>query len=178
MTVAMDKPKSLEAALDELELPPGFKAELIEGEIIVTPPPNREHESVLSELTRAIVLHTDFRTSAGLGLVTPHGRFIPDLTVATKEFMRSSPSEYWNDVTGVLLVAEVTSWDGTKDRGAKAIGYGAAGIPLYLLVDRAEKETVLFSEPRDGRYQNRETFEITAAVPLPPPFGFTVEGLA
>jgi Uma2 family endonuclease len=65
MTVTMDKPMSLEAALDELELSPGYKAELIEGEIIVTPPANREHESVISELTRAIVLHTEFRTAAG-----------------------------------------------------------------------------------------------------------------
>jgi Uma2 family endonuclease len=97
--------------------------------------------------------------------------------VATKEFMRSSPSEYWNDVAGVLLVAEVTSWSGAKDRGAKAVGYGAAGIPLYLLIDRAAKETVLFSEPHGGRYQARATFEITAGVPLPTPFDFTVEGL-
>lgn len=177
MTVTMDKPKSLEAALDELELSPGYKAELIEGEIIVTPPPNREHESVISELTRAIVLNTDLRTAGGLGLVTPNGRFIPDLTVVTKQFMRSAPAEHWNDVTGILLVAEVTSWGGARDRGAKAIGYGAAGIPLYLLIDRAAKQTVLFSEPRGGRYQSRETFEITAGVPLPAPFGFTVEDL-
>lgn len=177
MTVTMDEPKSLEAVLDELELPPGFKAELIEGEIIVTPPPNREHESVISELARAIALNTDLRTASGLGLVTPRGRFVPDLTAASKEFMRSSPDEYWNDPAGVLLVAEVTSWNGTKDRGAKVLGYAAAGIPLYLLIDRVEKQTVLFSGPREGRYQNRATVGITEGVPLPAPFGFTVEGL-
>ena len=177
MTDTMDKPKSLEVALDELELPPGYKAELIEGEILVTPPPNLQHETVIARLTRMINRHTDFLASSGVGLVTPGGRFIPDLTVAAEEYFLATPGEYWNAASGVLLVAEVTSWDGAADRVAKAAGYGAAGIPLYLLIDRAHKETVLFSEPRDGRYQNRETFEITGAVPLPAPFGFTVEGL-
>lgn len=177
MTVTMEKPKSLEAALDELELPPGYRAELIEGEIIVTPPANREHESVIARLAKTINRQTDFLASGGLGLVTPTGRFIPDLTVATEEYFGAGPGEHWNDPAGVLLVAEVTSWNGARDRGAKVLGYAAAGIPLYLLVDRVEKQTVLFSRPRDGRYQNRATVEITAGVPLPAPFGFTVEGL-
>jgi Uma2 family endonuclease len=175
--VTVDKPKSLEALMDELELPPGFTAELIEGEIVATPPPNLQHETVIARLTRMINRRTDFLASSGVGLVTPRGRFIPDLTVAAEEYFLATPGEYWNDTAGVLLVAEVTSWGGAKDRGAKALGYGAAGIPLYLLIDRAAKETVLFSEPRGGEYQNREAFDITAGVPLPAPFGFTVEGL-
>jgi len=177
MTVTMDKPKSLEAALDELELSPGYRAELIEGEIIVTPPPNLEHESVIARLARTIARHTDFLASGGVGLVTPRGQFIPDLTVAGEDYFSSAPHVHWNDPAGVLLVAEVTSWSPVNDRGAKVLGYGAAGIPLYLLIDRAAKETVLFSEPHDGKYQNRVTFEITGGVPLPAPFGFTVEGL-
>lgn len=177
MTVTVDQPKSLEAALDELELSPGYRAELIEGEIIVAPPPNPEHESVIARLARTIARKTDFLASGGLGLITPAGRFIADLTVATEEYFGSAPGEHGNVATGVLLVAEVTSWNPSNDRGAKAIGYGAAGIPLYLLIDRAAKKTVLFSEPQGGRYQHRATFDITAGVPLPAPFGFPVEGL-
>lgn len=39
----------------ELDTPAGFKAELIEGEIVVTPPPNGSHETAFALLIRQFI---------------------------------------------------------------------------------------------------------------------------
>ena len=76
---------------------------------------------------------------------------------------------------GVALVVEITSSNPTVDRDAKRRGYAAAKVPLYLLVDREEKQTVLFSAPARGDYRTVSSRPITEQVDLPAPFGFAVE---
>ena len=181
MTVTMEKPdaipQSLEAVMDELELPLGYKAELIEGEISVVPPPNGEHEAFFVQLNYEFHRQGGWRVSGGTGLITPLGRFIPDLTVARREFFLPAPQDHWRHPEGVELVAEITSSNPSNDRDAKRRGYAAAGIPLYLLVDRANKQTILFSQPQRGDYRGRDFRPITGPVPLPAPFDFTLEDL-
>jgi len=176
MTVTMEKPQALDDVLDSLELPPGYKAETIEGQITVTPPPNDEHELVFAELTYQLNAQ-GWRVSGNSGLLTPLGRFIPDLTVARKQYFTATSGVSWRNPEGVALVVEITSSNPSADRDAKRRGYGAAGIPLYLLVDRDAKQTILFSAPARGDYHTVSSRPITEQVDLPDPFGFAVEEL-
>jgi len=179
MTVTMEKPdaipQSLEAVLDELKLPLGYKAELIEGEISVTPPPNGEHEGFFARLNREFNRKGDRLVSGGTGLITPLGRFIPDLTVVSPEYFYTDPQERWRQTKGIELVVEITSSNPSNDRDAKRRGYAAASIPLYLLVDRKDKQTILFSKPQRGDYRVREPRPISEPIPLPAPFDFTLK---
>ena len=75
------------------------------------------------------------------------------------------------------MVVEVTSSNASTDRDEKRRGYAAAKIPLYLLIDRQRKESVLFSEPMRGDYTTADRRPIDEPVPLPEPFSFTLEGL-
>jgi Uma2 family endonuclease len=82
-------------------------------------------------------------------LITPCGRFVPDLTIAPEGFFAERPA--WREPAGeVEMVVEVTSSRPELDREAKRRGYAAAGIPLYLLVDREEMSVTIFSDPRGG----------------------------
>ncbi|MGH8880395.1 MAG: Uma2 family endonuclease, partial [Stackebrandtia sp.] len=119
-----------------LDTPPGYRAELIDQEIVVTPPPQAFHEGIIHLITRAINrgADTDFWLAGNRGLITPLGRFIPDITVGHESGF--STREHWTDCTDVELVCEVTSHDPHRDRHAKRRGYAQAQIPLYLLVDR------------------------------------------
>ena len=182
MTVLMDRPSATdenwnpepEELLDSLELPPGYKAELVGRQIIVTPPPTNEHQSYVAEVTHDLNV-AGWHTSGTTGLITPLGRFIPDLTVARKEFFRATPLDHWLNPSGVALVVEVTSSNPEKDREDKRRGYAEAEIPLYLLIDRKAKETVLFSKPENGDYAVADRRPIDESVPLPDPFSFTLE---
>lgn len=169
-------PDMLEVFLS-LETPPGFRAELIDREIIVTPPPDGNHESVLNKIIRQIHRHPtiDFDVSATKGVITPSGRFIPDLTVCPDGTFEDE--EPWMPPDSILLVAETTSTNPGRDRWAKRKGYAAAGIPLYLLVDREQRTVVLHSDPDvdSGDYLDIHNVPFGKDVPLPTPFDFVLE---
>lgn len=160
----------------DAKLGPEYRAELIAGRIIVNPPPAGDHEHVLSELIDQLVRKSAVRVriSGNRGLGTEHGNFIPDMAVAEPGTFEGEPS--WGTPAGWLMAVEVTSAAPADDREAKRRAYAAAGIPLYLLVDRGRRETVLFSLPdvdaRDYRADVRVPFG--SDLELPAPFSFTL----
>ena len=157
-------------------LGPEYRAELIAGSFIVTPPPAGNHESVISKLTVQFARKSlvDIAVSGNRGLDTPFGNFIPDLTVAEPGSFDDGPS--WGSAAGTMLLVEVTSSESADDREHKRRAYAAVGVPLYLLVDRDRYETVLFSRPdveaQDYRADIRVPFG--SDLELPAPFSFTL----
>jgi Uma2 family endonuclease len=158
-----------------LETPEGFKAELIEGEIVVTPPPDGDHETVISRIARQIHrLASEEMDFAGTkGLIVPTGHLIPDGTVTRAGALLGRES--WSKPEGVLMVLEVTSRHPHKDREQKRRGYAAAEIPLYLLVDRQRDRLVLHSEPLRGDYNVTAIAALGDPLTLPHPFGFDLD---
>jgi Uma2 family endonuclease len=157
-------------------LGPEYRAELVAGEIIVNPPPNGGHEHVFAAVNRQLMRHSaiDVDLSGNRGVATPFGDFIPDLTVAELGAFEGEPS--WGTTAGILLLGEITSSKRNTDREEKRRAYAAAGIPFYLLVDRDNRESVLFSEPdveaQDYRADIRVPFG--SDLTLPAPFSFTL----
>ncbi|MFD0272487.1 Uma2 family endonuclease [Kitasatospora sp. NPDC127111] len=175
---AVERPTGPEEVLQaflELDTPPGFKAELIEGDIVVTPPPDGEHATAFSLLNRQFMrkAEIEFDLSGNKGLIVPTGRFIPDGTISPVGHFLNAGS--WADATGVLLVFEVTSTNPVKDRDHKRRGYASAGIPRYLLVDRGKGLVTLFTEPQAGDYTARNEVPFGKPLDLPAPFSFTLD---
>lgn len=84
----------------------------------------------------------------------------------------------WADANGVLMVVEVTSFDADadrRDRIEKRDGYAQASIPVYLLIDRDDDTLTVFSEPRNGTYQQKPSYKYGDAVPLPDPVSITLD---
>jgi Uma2 family endonuclease len=72
----------------------------------------------------------------------------------------------------VLMTVEVTSTKPANDRSGKPEGYAAAGIPVYLLIDRERDELVVYSQPERGRYRQRFTTSgLGEELRLPDPVG-------
>ncbi|MFC8716251.1 Uma2 family endonuclease [Kitasatospora sp. NPDC057198] len=155
-----------------LNTPEGFKAELVEGEIIVTPPPDGDHEGAIGRIVRQVfrLCDADITFAGNKGLIVPGGRFIPDGTFADEGAFDGQPS--WMKPDRLLMVLEVTSSNPAKDRWDKRKGYAAAGIPLYLLVDRKAGQVVLHSHPEGGEYTATTSVPFGDPLPLPKPFGF------
>ncbi|GAA2786529.1 Uma2 family endonuclease [Kitasatospora paracochleata] len=159
----------------ELETPPGYRAELIDGEIVVTPPPDGSHETAFSLINKQFVRRSaiDLDVSGNKGLVVPGGHFIPDGTISPVGHFEDA--EPWAGPGGVLLVFEITSTNPVRDREAKRRGYAAAGIPCYLLVDRGHGTVTLFTDPSDGDYQAHSEVTFGKPLELPAPFSFTLD---
>lgn len=92
--------------------PEGWRVELIEGDIHVTPPADGEHEEIVSELSGQVRDHRkDLGRCTGIGLFVPGasktGKVEPDLVLAPKGGF--ADQEEYHDASPVLMVAEVAS---------------------------------------------------------------------
>ncbi|WP_406286867.1 Uma2 family endonuclease [Embleya sp. NBC_00896] len=165
-----------------LDTPLGFRAELIEGEIVVTPPPLGNHERVVSSVLRQIIAGTatamDFSGNKGLkvdGGSAARNHVIPDGTFAPEELDLFLDAESWMACDGVALVLEVTSQRAEIDREAKRQSYARSAIPLYLLVDREHGKVTLFSAPEGDDYTEIHTGPFGKQIDLPAPFSTTLD---
>jgi Uma2 family endonuclease len=187
MTAMALEPKTQEDILLEgflaLDTPEGFRAELIDGEIVVTPPPGGFHEKIAGKIAFAIARHAKIELdyAANRGVRVPKGSrctkslVIPDSTYAPSELDLFASDDSWTDPDGILLVVEVTSTRPEIDRGAKRHCYARAGIPHYLLADRVEKKVTLFSEPEDEDYHSASWVPFGKPLVMPKPFDFELD---
>ncbi|WP_324788527.1 Uma2 family endonuclease [Streptomyces sp. H51] len=166
-----------------LDTPEGFRAELIDGEIVVTPPPDGDHEKYISRIVRQVIRRSrsdmDCSGNKGLKLVSggacPRNHAIPDATFAPVDRDLFAGAEAWMPCDGVAMVLEVTSTKPAADREAKRRCYARGGIPLYLLVDREAASVTLFADPRNDDYRQVCTLPFGKPLPLPEPFAFELE---
>ncbi|MHC5903983.1 Uma2 family endonuclease [Streptomyces sp. S6] len=185
MTAMAHEPFTQEDILLEgflaLGVPEGFRAELIEGEIVVTPPPDGDHEDyiglIVSQVIRKSQVDMQFSGNKGLQLTDGHPKdhVIPDGTFAPESLRLFRGADSWMPSDGVAMVLEVTSTRPQADRELKRRCYARSGIPLYLLIDRDRSSVTLFSEPEKEDYRQHTTVPFGKSVPLPEPFGFDLE---
>lgn len=184
MLMTRDPDESAEILLADFltfDAPEGYRAELIDGEIVVTPPPDGRHGSDIYRLLAQFVQKssTALEFSPQTGLIVPSqenpggDRFIPDGVFAPASLLRNAPS--WMPPKGVALVLEVTSSRADLDRNAKRYAYAAAEIPLYLLVDRQRRKVTLFSHPTRGDYTQTNDAAFGDKLALPGPFDFELD---
>lgn len=167
----------------QLGVPEGFRAELIEGEIVVSPPPGGSHENNFAVLNAQIMRlsTTAMHVSGFKGLEIPRGglcpknRLIPDMVVAPAHLRLFVDADPWMPCEGVELVVEVTSGRPERDRVDKRRCYARGGIPHYLLVDREERAVTLFSEPKDEDYEESRRVKFGHDLALPAPFDCTLD---
>ncbi|MBL3668323.1 Uma2 family endonuclease [Streptomyces sp. M2CJ-2] len=166
-----------------LDPPEGFRAELIEGELVLTPLPDGSHAHCLSLIASQMYTRSrtamDFSGNKGLKLkgaaACPQDHVIPDGTLAPTERRLYRGADPWMPCEGVALVVEVTWTKPEIDRETKPRCYARGGIPLYLLVDREATAITLFSTPEGGTYRKQSTRPLGKPLPLPDPFAFDLD---
>jgi len=164
-----------------LDTPEGYRAELIDAEIVLTPPPNGNHQRSVMRIVEQVLAGsaTPMDFSGQKGLIVPavggQGRVIPDLTFAPAKLDLFLDAPSWMTAAGVALVVEITASSPDRDRNAKRRAYAAAQIPLYLLVDRQRREVALFAEPVRTEYTSSSVVQLGGKLKLPEPFSFTLE---
>jgi Uma2 family endonuclease len=158
----------------------GVRLELIDGRLRSRVVPDGDHGRIIEWLTRiCLQSRPELWLYPDQGLKVQayrNGRARPDGSLAASGAFVGEGE--WANPDPVLMVVEVTSYDGDtdqRDRVEKPRAYAETNIPLYLLIDRDSCEVTVFSEPDGVRYEITHTVPFGKTVTLPDPVGITLE---
>ncbi|MFI8851886.1 Uma2 family endonuclease [Streptomyces sp. NPDC053499] len=191
MTVMLERPTAIETpegppryqalfrTLLTMEVPEGYRAEIIGGNIVMSPWSKGYYLDVMDTLVEQLMPHLPEgqRVSYAPFLFALPGQeraYGPDIYVAAREAFRTH--DRYIDGEALTLVAELTS-DSTRnvDWTDKLPVYAKAGVPVYLLLDMQEHTISVFTAPTPLGYAERRTYEFGDTVQLPPPFDCEIE---
>ncbi|WP_405526598.1 Uma2 family endonuclease [Streptomyces canus] len=155
--------------------------EFINGRIGVKKVADGDHDTIVMWLARRCMrTRPDLDLYQGRGLHVERyrdGRARPDATLVPEAHFAGHGE--WAEPDGVLMVVEVTSYDSDtdqRDRQEKPVAYGAAGIPLYLLIDRDACTVTLYGDPDpDVGYRSSRKESFGARLLLPEPLGIELD---
>ncbi|MFD4696669.1 Uma2 family endonuclease [Streptomyces niveus] len=178
-------PARPQMSVDEFEelarrAPEMVRLEFINGKVQVKSVPDGNHGEIVKWLQkRCMQFRPELWLYAEQGLCVDtyrKGRARPDGALAPDDYFVGQGE--WSGADGVLMAVEVTSRDGDtekRDRIEKRDGYAAAGIPVYLLIDRDVSSLTVHAEPEKGEYRSVTIRPFGAVVELPDPVGITLE---
>ena len=147
---------------DYCQTPDDERYELLNGELMMVPSPNRKHQRILSRLDRELGRFTEER---GLGevYVAPFDVFLSDTNVVQPDVLFVSRAREHRitekNVRGApdLVIEILSPSTAEKDLGPKYELYSSRGVLEYWIVDPAA-ETVTVHQQRDGRLELAGTF--------------------
>jgi Uma2 family endonuclease len=150
----------------------GKRYEVLEGDLVVTPPPLTRHQIVSGNLGAALHAHVRER---GLGRIffAPTGVILdkhtivePDIAFVSKA--RAAIIERHAIVGAPDLLIEILSRStAARDRGAKAKLYAQFGVPHYWIVDSVKNTLEAFSRTANA-YGPATKFAGAVVVTIPP----------
>jgi Uma2 family endonuclease len=146
------------------DLPEGYRYELVNGVVEMSPPPNPIHDTPLQRVTR--LLHQyDFAYPGTIAYMTPNaGVVVPDEdTVREPEFAlyREWPGdvdsfEVCKEYVPFLVIEVVSRGQGRRDYEDKRKDYLKAGVDEYWIIDPHKRRVTVLT--RRGRAWRERTF--------------------
>lgn len=140
--------------------------ELLEGILVTKMPKNPPHSLVTHLIREALarLISLGWCVSAQEPITLTDSEPEPDVAV-----VQGSPRQYADRHPGAeetALVIEVADSSLSRDRGLKKRIYARAGIPVYWIVNLAERKIEVYSEPSGSDYQQRQDFESDTEIPV------------
>ena len=132
----------------------GFRYEIVDGSLLVTPPPGIGHQRIVAELVVALSLAAppDLLVLPGAGVAKVQGQtnyFEPDVVVVDRDAAPEGDNKL--DPRFVRLAIEVVSPSSlTIDQVLKRDAYARMGLGNYWIVEPANRITAY--ELREGSY--------------------------
>lgn len=155
----------------------GRRYEVVDGALVVTPPPSHLHQAVGAALLLQLEHSrpSDWRVVQGWALPLGTDGRVADLAVVRADVPLRGPSPHPVGLASVGMVVEVVSPSSRKtDRFAKPGEYAEVGIPLFWRVETEPAVVVHAFVLRDGAYVEHA---VTSVGRLPAPWGLVTVDL-
>ncbi|OEV13590.1 Uma2 family endonuclease [Streptomyces nanshensis] len=144
--------------LERMPVPEGYKTEIVEGTVFMSPQRDTHWEIVLGIVEQLRTRYPKGRVKSDVRFDFPGNLngFAPDV-VALGEDARQNERGQW-DIEAIEFIAEVVSQStAANDYGAKKRVYATARVPVLLVVDPCAGECHLFTQPEKDDYQSHLT---------------------
>jgi len=152
--------------------------ELLEGTLLVSPPPSGAHQLVSLRLAGVL----DDATTPGLAVVEAMGVrlpdntvFIPDVVVATRDVVVTNRSGILDSAAVILVVEIVSPGSRTTDRLTKPAVYARAGISSFWRVELEDGPTLTAYTLDQGRYVEAGSARPGQRLAVDTPFPLSVD---
>ncbi|MFI6733154.1 Uma2 family endonuclease [Nonomuraea sp. NPDC050451] len=173
-------PRTARELFDVLPPLPGFRVEVIEEKLIVSPSGTPEHFLTSDELAYAL---GPLRKERGW-----HGAYGPQICIDGPRHSLQPDYVLWprdckrwgNELlsTGVIMVTEVVSRSSVRDdREEKVRLYAQGKVPVYLLIDQIAKCPIVtvYSAIEDGVYRAIDSATMGKPLYLPDPVNLELD---
>ncbi|MGW5970222.1 Uma2 family endonuclease [Streptomyces sp. NPDC055186] len=164
-----------------MERIPGYRVEIIGGQLLVTPPPDGPHARALTKLMRPFIAaglddgETEVLQGIGLWLPTDTEDYaVPDLSLVDADFDDHLVENNSYEPVCFRLVLEVTSSNWKNDLKTKVAAYAEAGVPVYVVVDRKHQRLHVLTDPAGNEYATHRFHSPGQQVTLPDSIGAKV----
>ncbi|MGW6902930.1 Uma2 family endonuclease [Streptomyces sp. NPDC054940] len=149
-----------ESFLDELFeylerfTPAGYKAEVVEGSIVIWPVQQTHRQITRSIVAQLCARYPSREADARIDYPGHLNGLASDVTLVAEGAERM-PNGRWH-YQDVEFVAEVIS-EGVahNDYGPKKTAYAVAEVPVYLIADPYQGRCYIHTDPKDGDYATR-----------------------
>lgn len=154
--------------LERMPVPEGFRVEIVGGNVFMTPQRNTHWQiirrflwAVEDRFGRDVMVFSDVR----IDFPGHQNGFCPGVALL-KESAKPDDEGHWR-YQDVTFVAEVIS-EGTapNDYGPKKTAYAEAEVPVYVVADPYQGRCYVFTDPKDGDYENRTPVDFGTDIDL------------
>ncbi|WP_313956465.1 Uma2 family endonuclease [Streptomyces sp. SAJ15] len=150
------------------DIPEGFKAEIVEGAVAMSPQRDTHSDivkDVLFQLGACFGRRSKLKMDVRLDLPGYRNGFCPDLFKLSDDAKQEEGRRWrYQDVEFVLEVISRETAD--NDYGKKLDAYAEGEIPVYLIADPYTGRWHLFLTPKDGEYLTKVTRDFGTPVDL------------
>ncbi|MFF0216259.1 Uma2 family endonuclease [Streptomyces vinaceus] len=134
-------------AFEDLEVPEGFKAELLRGDIVMMAGPDWVHNLIVLHVQKQIPLDKWYPVQTqDISIPGESSEPQPDLVVVEHGAF-DGPGRLVPAPAITLLVEVVSKNSVDTDYGIKRSMYAAGKVPVYLVIDPFAAECLLLTEP-------------------------------
>ncbi|OEU96874.1 Uma2 family endonuclease [Streptomyces oceani] len=144
--------------LERMPVPEGFKAEIVEGTVHMSPQRDAHWEIIAAvyDALRTRYPRNRLKSDVRLDFPGEANGFAPDVLALRSEAVpRADGRRGWH-YQDVEFVAEVISrGTAANDYGPKLRAYAVAEVPVYLIVDPYTASCQLHTHPKQGEYQSQ-----------------------
>ena len=140
-------------------LGPDERVELLDGEVILMPPPGRKHAACTNRATAFLTEALGRRAIVSIQnrmVIDIYNEPLPDVVVYKPRedfYVTIDPGP-----EHVLLLIEIADTSLTKDRKRKLPHYAAFGVPEYWIEDLKHDELHVYRDPAGNGYTTHLTF--------------------